>query len=120
MGVGVEEAGCRQGKTGAREFGETVVFLKSARRAHRGNGARRGERGVGGGCVSRGIMENGSVQGDRSEREFQYGRADRLANRVRASEARGLAAAKTEMDLRLMSVGRAVAAREPAWILKRG
>ena len=120
MGVGVEEAGCRQGKTGAREFCETVVFLKSARRAHRGNGARRGERGVRGGCVSSGIMENGSVQGDRSEREFQYGRADRLANRMRASEARRLVGAMREIDFGPASTARAVAVREPAWISKRG
>ena len=66
------------------------------------------------------IMENGSVQRVRSEREFQYGRADRLANRARASEAGRLVAAMTEMDMRLMSVGRAVAAREPAWISKTG
>jgi len=61
------------------------------------------------------IMENGSVQRARSEREFQYGRADRLA-----TGARRLVAAKTEIDLRLVSVERAVAAREPAWILKTG
>ena len=119
MGVGVEEAGCRQGKTGAREFGETVVFLKSARRAHRGNGARRGERGVGGGCVSRGIMENGSVQGDRSEREFQYGRADRLAVGVPTNGVR-LVGAMREIGVGLRSEGRAVAAGEPARILKTG
>ena len=65
------------------------------------------------------IMENGSVRRVRSEREFQYGRADRLATRA-ASEDRGLVAAMTEIDLRLMSVGRAVAAREPAWISKTG
>ena len=64
------------------------------------------------------IMENGAVQRVRSEREFQYGRADRLATRAQANEARRLVAAMTEIDLRLMSVGRAVAAREPAWILK--
>ena len=66
------------------------------------------------------IMENGSVPRVRSEREFQYGRADRLATRAQASGARRLVAAMTEIDLRLMSVGRAVAAREPAWILKTG
>ena len=66
------------------------------------------------------IMENGSVQRVRSEREFRYGRADRLGIRAQASEARGLVAAMTEIDLRLMSVERAVVAREPAWILKTG
>ena len=66
------------------------------------------------------IMENDSVQRVRSEREFQYGRADRLATRAQANEARRLVAAMTEIDLRLMSVGRAVAAREPARILKTG
>ncbi len=66
------------------------------------------------------IMENGSVQGVRSEREFRYGRADRLATRAQASEDRGLVAAMTEIDPRLMSIGRVVAAREPAWILKTG
>ena len=66
------------------------------------------------------IMENGSVQGDRSEREFQYGRADRLTNCVRAREARRLVAAMMEIDLGAASAGRAVAAREPAWISKRG
>ena len=69
------------------------------------------------------IMENGSVQRVqrvRSEREFRYGRADRWAIRAQASEARGLVAAMRKIDLRLMSVGRAVAAREPGWISKTG
>ena len=66
------------------------------------------------------IMENGSVERVRSEREFQYGRADRLASRAQASEARRLVAGMMEIDLRRMSVGRAVAAREPAWVLKTG
>lgn len=66
------------------------------------------------------IMENGSVQRVRSEREFRYGRADRLATRAQTREARGLVAPMVEIDLRLMSVGRAVAAREPAWALKTG
>ena len=66
------------------------------------------------------IMENGSVQQVRSEREFQYGRAGRLATGAQASEDRGLVAAMRELDPQLMSVGRAVAAREPAWILKTG
>ena len=65
------------------------------------------------------IMENGSVQQVRSEREFQYGRADRLAIRGQTNEAR-LVAAMTEIAVRLMSAGRAVVAREPAWILKTG
>lgn len=64
-------------------------------------------------------MGNGSVQQVRSEREFQYGRADRLATGAPASEARRLVAVMTEIDLRLMSVGRAVV-RAPAWILKTG
>ena len=119
MGVGVEQAACRHGKTRGREFFETVVFLESARRTHCSDGAQRGERGVGGGCLRMDIMENGSVRRVRSEREFQYGRADRLATRA-ASEDRGLVAAMTEIDLRLMSVERAVVAREPAWILKTG
>lgn len=67
-----------------------------------------------------GIMENGSVQRVRSEREFQYGRADRLAIGAQTREARRLVAAVREIDLRLRSVERAVAAREPAWILKTG
>ena len=66
------------------------------------------------------IMENGSVQRVRSEREFQYGRAGRLATGAQASEDRGLVAAVAEIDPRLMSVGRAVGGREPAWILKTG
>jgi len=66
------------------------------------------------------IMENGSVQRVRSEREFLYGRADRLATRAQASGARRLVAAMTEIDLGPTSAGRAVAARKPAWILKRG
>lgn len=65
------------------------------------------------------IMENGSVQRVRSEREFQYGRADRLAIRAQTNEAR-LVAAKMEIDLGRASAGRAVAAREPAWISKTG
>ena len=65
-------------------------------------------------------MENGSVQRIRSEREFQYGRGDRLATRGQTSEARRLVAAMAETDPRLMSVGRAVAGREPTWILKTG
>ncbi len=120
MGVGVEQAACRHGKTRGREFFETVVFLESARRTHCSDGAQRGERGVGGGCLRMDIMENGSVQRVRSEREFQYGRADRLATRARASEDRGLVAAMTEIGLRLMSLGRAVGGRERAWILKTG
>ena len=66
------------------------------------------------------IMENGSVQRVRSEREFQYGRADRLATGAQASEARRLVAAMTEIDQQLMSVERAVAGREPAWIFEDG
>ena len=66
------------------------------------------------------IMENGSVQRVRSEREFQCGRADRLATGAQASEARRLVAAVAKIVLRLRSVERAVAAREPAWILKTG
>ena len=66
------------------------------------------------------IMGNGSVQQVRSEREFQYGRADRLATRAQRSEARRLVAAMMEMDLGPASVGRAVVAREPAWISKMG
>ena len=66
------------------------------------------------------IMENGSVQRVRSEREFQYGRAGRLATGAQASEDRGLVAAMTEIGLRLMSLGRAVGGRERAWILKTG
>ena len=65
-------------------------------------------------------MESGSVQRVRSEREFQYGRGDKLANRVRASEARRLVAAMRKIDLGPTSVGRAVAARKPAWISKTG
>ena len=65
-------------------------------------------------------MGNGSVQQVRSEREFQYGRADRLANPVRASEARRLVAARTEIELGPASVGRAVAGRGQAWIWKTG
>ena len=66
------------------------------------------------------IMENGSVQRLRSEREFRYGRADRLATRAQASGARRLVAAMTEIELGPTSVGRAVAAREPAGISKTG
>jgi hypothetical protein len=66
------------------------------------------------------IMENGSVQGVRSERGFQSGRADKLATRAQANEARRLLSAMTEMDLLVMGIGRAVAAREPTWILKTG
>ena len=65
------------------------------------------------------IMENGSVQRVRSEREFQYGRADRLATGAQAGEARRLVAAMREIDLGLRS-GRVVAAREPASISKTG
>ena len=65
-------------------------------------------------------MGNGSVQRVRSKREFQYGRADRLATGAQASETRRHVAAMTGFDLQLKSVGRAVAAREPAWILKTG
>ncbi len=65
------------------------------------------------------IMENGSVQRVRSEREFQYGRADRLANRAQTNEAR-LVEAMTEIAAELMSAGRAVAASERAWFLKAG
>ena len=65
-------------------------------------------------------MGNGSVQRIQSEREFQYGRADRLANRAQAIEARRLVAAMTEIELGRASLGRAVAAREPAWISKTG
>lgn len=120
MGVGAEEAACRHGETRAREFFETVVVLKSARGTHCGNGAQRGERGVGGGCLRMDVMGNGSVQQVRSERGFRYGRGGRLANRARASEARRPVAALMEIDLGLMSVERAVAAREPAWISKTG
>jgi len=65
------------------------------------------------------IMENGSVRRVRSEREIRYGRADRLAMRAQTNEAR-LVAAMPEIAVRLMSAGRAVAARERAWILKTG
>ena len=65
-------------------------------------------------------MVNGSVQRVRSKREFQYGRGDKLANRVRASEARRLVAAMREIELGPRSVGRAVAARASAWISKTG
>src|SRR5437899_2609184 len=120
VGVGVGQGAYRRGKTTGWEFFETVVFWKSARRTHSGNGARRGERGVGGGCLRMDIMGNGSVQRVRSEREFQYGRADRLANRARANGARRLVAAMTEIDLGPTSAGKAVAARKPAWISKTG
>lgn len=63
-------------------------------------------------------MENGSVQQVRSEREIQYGRADMLAIRAQTNEARLVA--MTETAVRLMSSGRAVAARERAAILKTG
>ena len=66
------------------------------------------------------IMGNGSVQGVRSEPEFQHGSVDRLANRARAGEAGRLVAAMTETELEPASLGRAVAAREPAWISKTG
>jgi len=49
--VGVEQAASTPDKARARKFFETVVFLRSARRTHRGDGALRGERGVGGGCL---------------------------------------------------------------------
>ena len=65
-------------------------------------------------------MGNGSVQRIRSEPEFQHGSVDRLANRARAGEARRLVAAMTETELEPASLGRAVAAREPAWISKTG
>src|SRR2546427_6382553 len=120
VGVGVGQGAYRRGKTTGWEFFETVVFWKSARRTHCGNGAQRGEREVGGGCLRMDIMGNGSVQQVRSERECQYGRAGRLATGAQASEDRGLVAAMTEIDPRLMSVGRAVGGREPAWILKTG
>ena len=120
MRVGAEQAAHRQGKTREREFFETVVFWKSARRTHCGNGAQRGERGLGWGCRRKDIMVNGSVQRVRSKREFQYGRGDKLANRVRASEARRLVAAMREIELGPTSVGRAVAARASAWISKTG
>ena len=65
-------------------------------------------------------MGNGSVQRVRSERGFRYGRAGRLANRAGASEARRLVAGMIEIDLGPASAGRAVAAREPAWISQTG
>lgn len=64
-------------------------------------------------------MENGSVQPVRSEQELQYGRADRLAIGAQRNEARHVGA-MTEIALRLVCVGKAVAAREPAWTLKTG
>ena len=75
---------------------------------------------MGKGCLRINIMGNGSVEQVRSEREFPYGSADRLANPVRASEARRLVAAMTEMELGPASVERAVAGRGPARILKTG
>ena len=66
------------------------------------------------------IMGNGSVQRVRSEREFRYGRVDKLATGAQSSEARRLVAAVMEIDLGPGSAGRAVAAREPVWISKTG
>ena len=64
-------------------------------------------------------MAIGSVQRDRSEREFRFGTGDKLAKRVRTAEARRVVARaiKTELVSRLVGV---VGMREPAWISKTG
>lgn len=77
------------------------------------------KRGVVGGCQKVEIMENGSVEEVRSEREFRHGKADRLARRTQTNEA-PLVVAMREIAVRPKGVGKAVAAREPAWVLKTG